>query len=519
MWTVFDILIPVYGAGPDPSIFRYDNKRTGESGLVSDITDPEPRWTFETDAASGGTPMAGDINNDGEMEIVWGSSDGVLYALDQDGNDIWTFQASGALLAPPGIADVDGDGLNEVVFGGFYFKTGDPNLYAVNGEDGTLIWTFSTEGMGSAREKGFEASPSFYDINDDGAMDVLIGSRNYYFYALDGTDGTIIWSSQFKHFIRSSSPMGDINGDGVDEILAVDNHGIVRLFDMNGNAHWEIDIGHGVAATPIFADLNGNGNDEIIFFSYGWAYWNILGIAQVYRCDGQLMWKNEEHQYFYSTPALYDVDGDTLPDIINVDSNDQVLIAYKGTTGDVIYTREPFEKNFMGPGLVTADIDGDKETEVLVVGPPNLYSINAADGSVDWVYETGSMRVGGPLVVDLDDDGLAEIIIKVDGNLVCLQNKFDPFALLDKIIEYILGLPDECFKNNADNRKNALVNKLESIRDMMLNGDYQGALNKLEKDIRSKMDGEGEDWITCEGAQDDLKKMIDKLADWLEDQL
>ncbi|MEE9151551.1 MAG: hypothetical protein V3U20_06945, partial [Thermoplasmata archaeon] len=89
--------------------------------------------------------------------------------------------------------------------------------------------------------------------------------------------------------------------------------------------------------------------------------------------------------------------------------------------------------------------------------------------------------------------------------------------LLDKIIEYILGLPDECFKNNAEQRKNALVNKLEEVRQMMIDGDYQGAIDKLTNDIRPKMDGEGKnDWIICKNAQQDLTRMIDQLIEYLE---
>lgn len=514
--VVLSVLMPVLGESTGTSIFRYDEKRTGNSGLIGDITDPEPRWFFETTATGGSVPLAGDIDDDGKMELVWGSSDGMLYALDENGQEVWTFQAQGPFYAPPAIGDIDGDGMMEVVIGGFYYNTGDPNLYAINGEDGSLLWTFTTLDKGRLYEKGFETAPSLYDVNYDGKLDVLIGSRNGYFYALNGPDSSILWESQFTHFIRASSPIGDIDQDGKDEILVVDNHALARLFEMDGSVDWEKREGYGVSATPIFADVDGDGYDEIITFTVGWASEGILGVPRVYNYDGTLLWMNDQYTYFYSTPTLYDVDGDGLVDILNVDSDDQVLIAYKGTDGTILYTSEPFEKKFMGPGLSTADIDGDGEIEVLVGANPNLYSINAADGSADWVYETEGKKVGGPLVVDLDGDGLAEIIIKIGGSLICLQN-FDPFDLLDKIIEYILGLPDECFKNNADQRKNSLVNNLEVVRKMMMDGDYEDAITKLMNDIRPKMDGEGkDDWIICEEAQNDLTSMIDQLIDYLE---
>jgi hypothetical protein len=174
------------------------------------------------------------------------------------------------------------------------------------------------------------------------------------------------------------------------------------------------------------------------------------------------------------------------------------------------------DKQFMGPNLITADIDGDGEIEVLV-GAYNLTSINAADGSVDWIFDAGGEGVGAPLVADLDGDGKAEILVRIGSKMTCLHNDgLNPFDLLDKIIEYILGLDDDCFKNNAENRKNTLVSKLEEIRKMMLDENYDAAISKLQNDIRPKMDGEGKnDWITCGKAQDDLTEMIDQLIEIL----
>jgi hypothetical protein len=285
---------------------------------------------------------------------------------------------------------------------------------------------------------------------------------------------------------------------------------------MDGSLEWETYSGYGIVGTPVFADVDGDSYDEIIVFTYGREGRGILGIPRIYEHDGTLKWENSMYTFFYTTPTLFDVDGDGLLDIIIVDSNSQELIAYKGSDGTVLYATEPFDNNFMNSGIFTADIDGDGEIELLIGANPNLYSINAADGSVEWVYQTDGHRVSGPLIADLNGDGLAEILIRVQQNLICLKNANGPMDLLDKIIEYILGLDDECFKNNADNRKNTLVNKLEEVRKMINDGNYDAAIDKLTNDIRPKMDGEGKnDWIICEDAQDDLTGMIDELIEYL----
>jgi hypothetical protein len=112
---LFCILLPVLGAPSGPSIFRYDDKKTGISNMVSNIVSPDARWTFDSGATHGSVPMAGDIDADGKMEVVWGSGEGILYALDESGQVEWTFAASGPLYAPPVIGDLDGEGIMEVV--------------------------------------------------------------------------------------------------------------------------------------------------------------------------------------------------------------------------------------------------------------------------------------------------------------------------------------------------------------------------------------------------------------------
>lgn len=97
---------------------------------------------------------------------------------------------------------------------------------------------------------------------------------------------------------------------------------------------------------------------------------------------------------------------------------------------------------------------------------------------------------------------------------------FEPVKMPSAIENYIQGLPDPCFKNNPDQRKNALHNKLVEVQALIDAGAYQEAIDKLTHDIRPKVDGEGNnDWITCPEAQEDLVAMIDALIKYLEGRL
>jgi hypothetical protein len=81
----------------------------------------------------------------------------------------------------------------------------------------------------------------------------------------------------------------------------------------------------------------------------------------------------------------------------------------------------------------------------------------------------------------------------------------------DMINDEIQDIPDECFKNNPDNRKNTFENKLEAVQALIDAEDYAGAINKLENDIKDKI----EKWITCPDAQVEIIAMIDALIAYL----
>ncbi len=88
----------------------------------------------------------------------------------------------------------------------------------------------------------------------------------------------------------------------------------------------------------------------------------------------------------------------------------------------------------------------------------------------------------------------------------------------DMIDDYIQNLPNEAFKNNPDQRKHALSNKLDAVKDMFLNDDYDDARDKLEHDLLAKMDGSSggnpkNDWIVDEEAKTTLYNTIELLIE------
>jgi hypothetical protein len=112
-----------------------------------------------------------------------------------------------------------------------------------------------------------------------------------------------------------------------------------------------------------------------------------------------------------------------------------------------------------------------------------------------------------------DDDG------NIDSDTFIVE-VVDASEALNILIDYLEALPDEAYKNNADQRINALTNMVTAIQEMIDDEEYNGAIQDLLNNIREKADGtvdgkENNDWITDGTAQNDICLSIDDITDYL----
>jgi outer membrane protein assembly factor BamB len=147
------------------------------------------RWTHHTESIIYSSPA---VAPDGKIYVC--SQDGIVYALAHDGSELWSFETNGpAQLRSPIFASpaIGNDGT--VYISGLY----DPNLYALNPNDGSVKWACSFEFLIDPQQPwlGTKAGLPFASpvIAEDGTIyQTLLYDTNLYAIAPD--DGTIIWS-------------------------------------------------------------------------------------------------------------------------------------------------------------------------------------------------------------------------------------------------------------------------------------------------------------------------------------
>ncbi len=95
----------------------------------------------------------------------------------------------------------------------------------------------------------------------------------------------------------------------------------------------------------------------------------------------------------------------------------------------------------------------------------------------------------------------------------------DVISKIDDLIEKIFNSPDDCWRKTAQNRKNTMINKLTSLRELILQELFEEAYNKMLHDIKPKLTalktdedeipwGNGtfkQAWVVCEDFRDEFR--------------
>jgi len=230
-------------------------------------------WSRTTAARIHSTPATGDIDRDGDIEVVVGddgeSGQYCIYAWHHDGTAVagWPRVCGHHVDPGPALADIDHDGRYEVFVGSL-----DNMLYGMGASAGDLPGWPNPCGTGSIYQ-GLVSSPAVGDLDQDSVLDVVTGRG-----LLTGTQGAVFafraTGETLPGFpvemptgaVVSSPALTDVDDDGDLEIVVgcADGHVYGLHHDGSTVAGFPIDVGAGVSSSPAVGDIDRDGSIELV---------------------------------------------------------------------------------------------------------------------------------------------------------------------------------------------------------------------------------------------------------------
>lgn len=383
--------------------------------------------TYVGASVDGGLLINMDADPDLELVQIVQSA---VHALNMDGTPVpgWprTLTQAHGTFGAPAAGDIDGDGEDEIVIHTFFFGI-NGNLFALE-KDGTNVPGFPI-GVG-----GVFKAPCLADIDADGDLEIIsvgnvggIGQVQVF----DG-DGSLLpgFPQALDDITSGATPaVADIDGDGEVEIV-VPSFNIVHVFNADGTVQDGFPFDPGVNWTfnytsPVLADLDADGQFEIIIGASD--QFNFSGQVYVLENDGALAtgWPRGTPSNIFVPASVADVDADGHLDVV---------------IGDVILSPNPL--NFVhgwdrfgnplagfpiGPRgavhaqVIIANVDDDAHVELLVddnTAVTPLFAYNHDGTPVDgWPLGVGdaSSFQQSPSVADVDGDGFVDLSVSGNG--------------------------------------------------------------------------------------------------------
>ena len=392
-------------------------------------------WPFAIDDIVLGPPTLADVDNDGTLEIILGSTgdfvpdSGKIYVLKHTGTMMENFPVKVGYLAGgiPAAGDINNDGFLEIIDDATRNSTAHSEIHALSYTGESIAgWPVETNGS--------YGRPSLSDIDNDGFLDVIVtgwhaGTQECYVASYNRFADAVTGWPRWVSCPEGMRAIGDINNDSNLEIVVgtarwyANDTGGIYAFDHEGNIldGFPVETGKRFPAPITLADLDNDGDLEIIG-SADEGHFNVY----VYHHNGTKMLELPNGNGLYHEIVPVDMDGDGDLELVSV-TNGYVNAFHH--TGESV---NGWPVSFVGtpnggggsangePGVVVGDIDNDNESEILLstmtTTKNRIYAWNP-DGSlvdgfpIEFVGGPFGRYVNGALALgDLDGNGNIDLV-------------------------------------------------------------------------------------------------------------
>jgi outer membrane protein assembly factor BamB len=290
-------------------------------------------------------PVTEDIDNDRTDEIIVVFEDGDIIALNSGAERLWIYEGTDKITSLPLLLDVNKDKIRDIIF-----TTLGMDIVAIDGTTGFEIWRFFDA------ESEIVFSPVAVRLNGDTVKDVVFSTLNGFLYGIDGKTGWGLWKEPIFGKPAGSVAVGNIDGDRSRDIITLTRKGVLSGFRRDGSLLFTQNQEAAYGIAPSIGDMDGDGDNEIVIMDEHGVVKAIEGKTR----NEKWVFETEEGLSL-SRLALSDVNLDGSLDVILV-SLSGVLFVINGETG----TLEAFFNygDYVLTTPIIFDIAGDRLPEI-----------------------------------------------------------------------------------------------------------------------------------------------------------
>jgi outer membrane protein assembly factor BamB len=334
-----------------------------------------------------------------------------------------TLRVDAHVLCSPTLGDLDGDGLVEslVVAVSYFFDKdtyapGSPARAALPPDlvlsnylaTGLVVFDLrharSTAGKGGARDHAVNAT----------SAGVHHPALKWKLHLDLSTD-----AASYKAFAYSTPVVGDVDSDGVADILVGTSAGYVYCVSATDGSlrrGYPLQLGE-VQASPGLADVDGDGALEVVVADTRGS------VAAFVAATGAELWERHVASAANQGPSFGDVDGDRRLEVVLGTSDGRVHVLRGDTGADVPHFPYATGGRVMAP-VTPVPVSGDRKAGLTLL-------VASFDGHVHLVhgptgcghtFDVGETMYAAPLTADLDGDGKTDIVVAtMNGNVLCIS--------------------------------------------------------------------------------------------------
>ncbi|MCI0453346.1 MAG: hypothetical protein L0Z51_13375, partial [Candidatus Latescibacteria bacterium] len=336
----------------------------------------------------------------------------------------WPQPLSTETATSPAVGDIDGDGDLEIVVGANrVYAWHHDGVELLDGDGDPQTW-----GVISPLGSTFTSHIALARIDTEPGLDIVAASRDSKEVFVFNAAGQVLpgWPRLLENTIRAGLAVGDLDGDGLFEIIAVDESGVVYVFNRDGTEFIDGDANpatQGVFyrmqlpivfhyATPALADVDSDDKDEIIVGSTNDRVYVLNEDATV--APG---WPYVLSTDLAGSPAVGDVDnnGDLEIVVFEAIGNLRVL-NHDGTQQMLQFFANGSPPVFFNPSPVLANVSGDARLEIFV--PTKVGKVHGITSTgvplPGWpvTYSTTAVYTeSSPVIADIDGNGSPDICL------------------------------------------------------------------------------------------------------------